>query len=627
MNDYYNKNDLDVVKKIFQDSINGKITDSGMINNSERVDRIIRFNEKYKKYFVNQLKDEDITDEVTQMCWQSMFLKRKRLQENGILVSYEDAGKRQGAIKLEEAADDGNKEVYIYKQPAKIRKTFWKNGSALKTKNENRAVITNIIDTNLIGENIKCPRCGHIAPVYTYADGCDYCRAKFSINDLGEKISSYNICKDEQSEVKKSIKKMFIAFGTVFAVLAVTMMLALIYGILVSVDNSGNEKLSMGTGLVFLTLYKVLPKLWGLIAVAFIVLMAVYLKLFHKAYRRIRKSSALTMLKMQSNSFSEEKFASSIEYRLLNIHFAEKAYEVNAFASFDMSEIIEKYRDVIDCSMENLQVLKTKVNGNKKCATVKTILKLTKCNGNKIREEYEQVELEVYSEIPTFYEDTGSIRMYNCKRCGSTISLMEGGVCKNCNSTLDFLKYSYIITGYRSNCGKDQLIEEKIAFGKKKPPNLTVKFRLGMAAITIFVVIIVGILGHSVAGDDINILTNYDKYSREITTYNDGIKRLEEVCSGICQEKSEVEAFEKVFYYNRTEGVIDAVEMYEKYLKDQGYTVGTDENYSKEYIKMTDIGKELKDDIYSVVLIENVDGMIKVSFQMMMGEEIYDERD
>lgn len=178
-------------------------------NNEKMWDKAYGFRQVYKEYYEGNLSDENITSKVTQPFWQSMYLSRKRLRDNGIHIDMDIENENKGNIEQVDFSDDGKSQVGTFKEPIKIRKRYVKNGHKIYEKTGKKIGLTSVITSHREGEEVNCPNCGHLASIDSYIDGCDYCGSKFQVEDFNEKVSSYSIEEDTDKKSKGLLKKYF----------------------------------------------------------------------------------------------------------------------------------------------------------------------------------------------------------------------------------------------------------------------------------------------------------------------------------------------------------------------------------------------------------------------------------
>lgn len=599
-------------------------------------DKVATFGNVYKEYFRGQLKDENILSDVTQSYWQSMYLSRQRLNKLGIGLDMEIENTDRGIIETASYDSDGKRKVGTFKQPVKIRKRYFKNGNQIAAKKEKKLNIASVIKSEGNETGYACPNCGSYLPIETYIDGCDYCGSKFEIDDFREKISSYSIEEDSDRKTKGIFKKVF--FGVLGAFLGFIALLVIAIAILVISCILGvgmNESTEMVIGMSYLISIKMIP-------VAFYILLA-YLVLFFalcgryvkQSFRRVDDTNALRDLKRMNKNFSAEKFAENLEFKLKNIHFAENAEEVNAFANFDMSSVISEYSNVVECNLENIAFLDFRKIQDQDFDVefkVRVKLTLTRFVNGKIKEEGEKVVMLIKAKENTLDYNLENVRIHKCGGCGMNVSLLNGGVCEFCGNKLDYKQYSFMIDSYYSNC--DTSVEKtgcsagyadnkRVIFGKEKVKSLAAKLRIRMGAfIAVATVVACGVFYVSSA-KYFYVYFHYDEYIDKITEGYKDIKTIDEVVDDVEVIKETQDSFNVEYtckgYYRL------ASEDYAEYLLNEGFEYYHNFEEEKFLVRRTDVGEDIGFELYMCVSIKKEGNQFVVKYETEEYDYLYGE--
>ncbi len=593
-------------------------------NNEKMWDKAYGFRQVYKEYYEGNLSDENITSKVTQPFWQSMYLSRKRLRDNGIHIDMDIENENKGNIEQVDFSDDGKSQVGTFKEPIKIRKRYVKNGHKIYEKTGKKIGLTSVITSHREGEEVNCPNCGHLASIDSYIDGCDYCGSKFQVEDFNEKVSSYSIEEDTDKKSKGLLKKIFFVLGGTMAIAAAAAILPIVILVVGLITGLGDGTGSFGMGIVLMSGYYLVPAFILIIIIYGILVVILYNAYIKNSYRRIEQSQALKTINFRCPNFSAEKFASNLEYKLRNIHFAQNANEVNAFASFELSQVISHYNNVIECNIEKLKFLEVTAKGDLILFKVKVKMKLTKLWGDKIKEETEQVILNISLKNIVNNYDESNIIMYKCENCGSTVSLLNGGVCEYCGTKMDYSKYSFIIDSYYSNCDEKEIINERVKFGNKKYKNPAKQVKLRVAMFIIAALLLAGGVLYINCRNYFYVVFHYDELMQVAMDYYEKVPRIEDVSDNVKLVNKNNDEFVEKYTYSYDNNIEEAVNNYKEELKKQGYTLYINEKSNVVMAKLTDIGHYADMEVYHIIRIKGGNGELTITFEIGEFDEIYD---
>ena len=570
------------------------------------------FLEKYKAYYDYRINDEAITDEVTQSFYQSMYLSRNKLQDNGLTIHYDtqylDQTERESGIL---GKPD---EVFTFKTPILVKKSFVQNGKNLNTKKAKLIALSNVKRAKGIEESVACPKCGHLGKLSSYIDGCDYCGSKYSVLDFKEKITAFSICEDVKKKSSQMIKNFFKILG-----ISILLFIALIVigfaGLILSTLAGASNKTSFSTGFMFLLSMKMVPVLIITFLILGIIFLIVWGKFLAYAYIRVDKNNVLDTIKAQYYNFSEDKFAEDLEYKLRNIHFAKTASEINVFSHTGLQMAIDNYKNVIECDLQKIRFLGFDPTNVGCHIRVKAKLRLTKIVGNKIKEDNETVTLVVSYKNEAIFDTDTELCMHTCSNCGSTISLLNGGVCEHCGQQLDYEKYSFIIETYYSNY-KNQIKDVFVKFGNNKEMGLKARVRLMFFACVFVAVLIGGVSIKLSIGNYIKMFFNYDYYENLTNEEFDSIATLDKKYTEFTLKDKSFGDMERTYTYEYKQEYATLLDEYINYLGDNKFISSYNNDTEHVYKRLTTLGEDFDFDVFFIVSVEINENEVTIFYSM-----------
>lgn len=574
----------------------------------------------YQDYYQDKCDEEVLTKVATQPYWQSLRLNKKRLDENGIQMQVRIKDKGKTVIDVKDFEDNGKTTVGTFKRIVTMDKAFVRNGKKLFRKKERSLCLSNVIQASGEGDLVACPNCGNRGKISSYIDGCDFCNSKFQVEEFEEKISSFHLEEDTSKKTRALTSTIVV---TVFLSL-IAMVLALIglfiYALVSDVTTSTDMN-SYYFGILAILSIEWIPRLAKLFVISIIIFIVFTIMYMKRNYTRVKKNTVTKQIAQQIAGFVPEHFAQELEYKLRNIHFAEQAGEVNAFAKIDLRMAMEKYRDVVECVLEKLEFIHQEARVEGLFVTMKVGVKLFRYRNGKIKEENEKITLVMSARWDMHSALTEAVHMYCCGGCGASVSLLEGGRCGYCGEKLDYAKYSWMIEAYYSNLKQKEVehCTEPIAFSDRKYMDGFKKVKMQLAAIY-FGICLVGIGTYCIqCKDTIYHALNYNVYIEKFEEACLALKKLDD-CSNMFQEVDFTKiAFEMEYRYTFDEDYMQAIADYEAYLETEGYTLVQLEKKKDIYSKPLRMNEEYL--VYHVVSIEYQEDEIIVYYAVSEEED------
>lgn len=599
------------------------------MSDNEMLGKIEDFTKTYSDFMSGKIDDEQLAKDTTQPFWQSMYLSRKRLTNKGLEVDVRFSEEKGNRINTISVVNDGKNIIGTYKDNIIEEKSFKKDGRTIYDHKGKKMWIGNVIKAR--GENnmVACPNCGNMGDISSYINGCDYCNSRFQVEDFEEKVSSFVVSDDEKRKVQNISTRC--SLGAIIA--GIVMIIAMVVSFIVVIINQVNYKpgnYNTNASIIFASLITGFPifiKVFIGLIIVFVLIAVVVNKI--RKNEVIEKNEVYYRLK-NINGFVPEKFVQNLEYKLRNIHFAENVEEVSAFASVPVDKIIEKYQDIIECSLYKVKFEDYKSVQGKDIIKLNCIMQISKMINNKIHEEGEKLVIYLSKKSDITEKDFGAIRLISCGNCGSSINILNGGVCEYCGTRLNYADYDWIIDRYYSNTEDNMLseIEEhtEVCIGNKKYIDPFKKLRLQM--ISAYLICIIFVVGFTFIRnrEGLILMANSDKYLNQVAGDITDLPKITDIVSDLELAKEKEEILGRTYTYKYdgdTESALSYVLNYSSYMvENYGYTLRYNNNDEIRVSKKYRYDKYL--DGYMWISIK-VDGNKVIVKYVLEDENSYDE--
>ena len=439
----------------------------------------------YKDFRSGKIHENEMTNVCTQPFWQSLMHSKRRFDENGLVMEleYEDEknGKKPGSFFKTKTINVDRIETEVYpkkstykagfaKKRLTVKKKILRNGDCIYEENADMMVCTDQIMKDGEKEYIECPNCGHVDTVSSFISGCRHCDSKFIINENELKVSSLYMKYDYEKGISRKFGRLAKIAGVIFLFCLANVFLYGILSLLFFVFNSysGGIKKTIGSLNHMCVFVLLLSGAFWLCLVLTNILRWIYYD--NHRFVRINYSPTIREIREKINDFCTEVFAQNLEMIIRNIHMTNRAEEVSIYSNIDMSDLVNSYSDVIDCSLNDITFLLFKKVNDDYVMTVDAGIDVFRYRDGEIIHQYEEIALTLSAAKDMVMDNISVVSMYKCESCGSTVNLLNGGVCEYCESRIPYNKYNFIIENYRIKDeaeAKERKIRRKlvIAFG------------------------------------------------------------------------------------------------------------------------------------------------------------------
>ena len=163
----------------------------------EMKNKVESFPQQYRDFYVGRLSEEELTEHVSQPFWQSLHLTKKRLKNKNLLMDVNlRKDSKTGNIRIGNNKTTSNIDTAEFKQNVILEKKIYKDNKIIYKEKDRYISTYGAIKVHGENDMATCPRCGAVAKISTFVDGCDYCNSKFKVSDFEEKVSGLSLRKD-----------------------------------------------------------------------------------------------------------------------------------------------------------------------------------------------------------------------------------------------------------------------------------------------------------------------------------------------------------------------------------------------------------------------------------------------
>lgn len=163
---------------------------------------------------------------------------------------------------------------------------------------------------------------------------------------------------------------------------------------------------------------------------------------------RMEQTPELEQLRKHCKDFHFGKFVEDLEYKLKTIYFAEKQEDISLFAKDDVMKKHVLYDNVLDSELRSCRIIGYEQDDRYHFIEVETIQTLTLLQGKRIVEKEARLHLKFRKSRAAHASE--SLVSYSCGGCGSSVNLLNGGVCDYCGQQLNLEEYDWLLVGYKS---------------------------------------------------------------------------------------------------------------------------------------------------------------------------------
>ena len=430
---------------------------------NELTRKLSGFRRSYSDYLSSGREEQNssLQNYATQLMWHSAALQKKRLMKNKLTLEMESVRRAYsgtGSCVRESRYFDGRYKVNdIYEEIAALR-TVKLGGKIIKRIKDNEVAHFTLLSADQNGTNeVVCPNCGSRTTRENLLDGCDYCGTRFTVEDMKNRVDSFGLRHDFRTNTgkKEAVREVMLPWTTLIAILPLVYF-GIIGAFVYAPDQNIFIRLVAGivaAGLLGLLGWALRGIFLALLMPLLLLITTVFESLNRKMiYSRKQEEEQERMMADQVRKndpyFSLQSFFGGLQNKLSAIHFADSSVEINAFFENDMSEFLEKYKNVVDMDFLNMTMESYETDEHLQSAAVSAELRLMELRGKKIRSRNERLKLTMIKDVNCKTQAVCGPAVLKCKGCGAGILLMEGKTCSYCGRSLDFKLYDWVVSEY-----------------------------------------------------------------------------------------------------------------------------------------------------------------------------------
>ncbi len=424
------------------------------------------FKEAYSKFFLSPHNTENsaLQNSTTQFLWHMLFLKKLRLDSKQITMDskIEHLPLQYTANYIGDTSFDGKYEIGTLKETVGGKILYTKNNKILHSDNNFNICNFRTINAKQTGHNaIICPACGSKTTRSNLIDGCDYCKNKFTVEDLGLRISEYKL--DSSIDVEST--KLLNSGKTVKAYTKKSksgkIIFLIVFGFSLILMLTGALPFNVQNLLAAIVLSAIVCGIWKI----FDGLFGKPLKYFSTIGTGSSQASQKFMdeekrlsknyfdeIKKIDPLFSVEGFYSEVQNMISAIHYASSHKQVTAFFEGEIKNripsIIENYSDVYDISVENIFISNFTELEKLLQINLTAHIRLLKEDKELTTKKMETINLTVIKNKNCKTQTICAPAFLTCPNCGGPLSLMEGAECAYCGTARQLSQSGWAITEY-----------------------------------------------------------------------------------------------------------------------------------------------------------------------------------
>ncbi len=435
-----------------------------MEDNSELTQRLSGFRKSYSDFLSSgkEEKNSSLQDYASQLMWHSTALQKKRLMKNNLTLEMDSVRRaysdKESCVRQNRYFDGRYRVNDIYEEISALR-TVKKDGKILKRMKDSEVAHFTLLSANQIGGDlITCPSCGNPTTRANLLDGCDYCGTRFTVEDMENRVDSFGLRRDFLTNESKSdaVRELMFPWTTLL------IMLPLIYFGLIGAFAympGTNIFLRLITGLLAAGLLGLLGWCLKSIFVTLLTPLLLLISASSKSIKRkliysrdqeeIQEQKMADLVRRTDPLFSIQSFFGGLQNKLSAVHYAETQKQINAFSEKDLSDLAEKYKNVVDVDFRSMTMQSYETDGNLQTAAVGAKLHILEYRKGRIRERDEKLKITMIKDAGCETQAVCSASVLRCRGCGASLSLMEGKTCKYCGRDLDLKLYDWVIADYK----------------------------------------------------------------------------------------------------------------------------------------------------------------------------------
>ena len=430
------------------------------------------FRAAYSEFFVSPRVPENapLQQEATQIYWHILALQKRRLEKRSLTMEFQSARMRYGDFPSVAGRNyfDGKYEITEMSETLEASKIFKAGEQILGKDTCTQVARFRLLDAKKQGPTkIVCPNCGNLSTRENLLDGCDFCGTKFTIEDLGMRVSDFSFRPDyeiEYAKYKDARSRFSLWVGLLIGIpVAILSIIGAIGAILGGAAD--------GTGPFMKICACVLTVAFCTFAAVYLSLCFFYFCIFpfvqlvassvHVAKKRMNvlktqeqiDSRLEAQIRQNDPLFSVAGFYSAMQNKLSTIFYGETEPELCAFAEGAEAEqailaIKDTFKDVINVETDWLRIAAFRINGTQAEIIAEAMLTFTHEYADKLQHRSRLIRCKVVRDASCHTQSVSAPSLLTCESCGAPLSFLEGKTCAHCGSIRRISKFDWAIAEY-----------------------------------------------------------------------------------------------------------------------------------------------------------------------------------
>lgn len=434
-----------------------------IVKDKDEIDKHISgFRRAYGEFVDKRTISENssIQSYAAQLLWHCLVLQKKRMEKFGLTLQFQSS--RRAYISKKESVRsetyfDGRYDAKDVSEEIDALRSYYYKGRVIKRLYDKEVAHYTLLSAKeTVDHKVVCPNCGSISTKENLIDGCDYCRTKFTVEDIENSVASFGFRRDfKVSESKKDVITELI-YPWVFMITEIPLIYFGLFGAFLYMDESIIARLV--TGVVAGGLLGLLG--WCIAKLNMIIVVPIVNGLsssWEKKNRNLiyremeeqdQERNIAEYVRKFDSKFSIQSFFGGVQNKLMAIHYADRKEQINAFSDIDISNYLDNYSDIIDVDIMKMTLCFYDVKEGMQNAIVKSEMILRGFQDGKIIERKENVKMRLSKSESCKTQAVCGPSIMKCSSCGSSLSLMEGKKCAYCGRELDLKKFDWVIMEY-----------------------------------------------------------------------------------------------------------------------------------------------------------------------------------
>jgi len=437
-------------------------------NRNELEEKLSIFRDHYADFLKRSgiQENDPIQEDVTQLYRNMLDFRKNRLKRLGVTCNMQSKRmiyQNRDGVK-ERIFTDGKYDISDVIEEIAAKTSYEKDGKEIFSKVDKDIASYTLIHAKQVGEEkVICPNCGSETSRTALLDGCDFCGTKFTVEDLGTKVAEFALRPDydiELAKYKKARTKMLLWIMAAVAFIALIWILYWVIRVAPEVSKESDGIFMTITSLIGTVIFAgifIIPCAWflaGIIVAPVMTLVGTGNFVSNRILKRMKDmpkndENMAFQVRRVDPLFSINNFYSGVQNKLSSIIYADNLEQVQAFANCNLSNIKERYQNVIGIDMDCLNLRKYNKKEDFQFVEVQAVMRLTEFLESKCKVKKEEVTLYMRKASSCKTQVVCAPSFMRCSGCGASLDLLKGKKCAYCGHEVELEKHDWVITGYK----------------------------------------------------------------------------------------------------------------------------------------------------------------------------------